>query len=72
MIQKLSHRVDSLSARRTASNNDAFSALRDRRRFVYEVRQIVFLNFLLNRSKQNEFCTVRLLMDVQREPGTEV
>jgi hypothetical protein len=32
-----------------------FAALRDAWQLVYEVRQTVFLSFLLNRSKQNGF-----------------
>jgi hypothetical protein len=37
MIQKLRHRVNPLFACRTTSDSNAFSALRDRRRFVYEL-----------------------------------
>jgi len=67
MLQELAYRIDTLFARRTARDNDALAALRDRWRFVYEVRKIVSVNFFLDRSKQNGFLHGWTPDDVQRK-----
>jgi hypothetical protein len=55
MIQKLSDRVDSLLARRTARHDNAAPALRDRKRLIYEIGKTVTLDFSLDCDKQNGF-----------------
>ena len=55
MVQELLHLINSFLARRAARHNYAFSALRDGRRFVNEVREIVSLNFFLDCGKQDRF-----------------
>ncbi len=69
MIQKLADRVDSFLARRATRHNNALSALRDRRRLIYEVRKIVSVNFFLDRSKEQGFLHGRTPGGVQRKPG---
>jgi hypothetical protein len=55
MVQKFTRRVESFLAGRPTLHSNTFSTLRDRRRFVYEIREIVTLNLFLNGSKQNGF-----------------
>jgi hypothetical protein len=52
MIQKLAHRIDPLLASGTPWHNDALAALRDRWRVLYEMAEVVALDFLLNGAEQ--------------------
>jgi hypothetical protein len=55
MIQELRHRIDSFLAGWAPGYNNAFSALRDRRRFINEIRKIVSLNFFLDSASKRIF-----------------
>jgi hypothetical protein len=52
MIQKLAHRIDPFPARRTSWHNYALAALRDRWRVLYEMAEVVPLDFLLYGAEQ--------------------
>jgi hypothetical protein len=52
MIQELRHRVDSLLASGTTRYDDAVAALRDRWRVLYEMAEVMFVDFLLYGAEQ--------------------
>src|SRR6266404_2448878 len=49
------HRVDSLPAGRTPRYNDPFPTLRHRRRLIYEITEVVTVDFLLDCAEQRGF-----------------
>jgi hypothetical protein len=55
MVEKLARRIDSFLAGRAAGYNDTFSAFRERRRFIYEMSEVVSVNFVLNGCEENGF-----------------
>jgi hypothetical protein len=70
MIQELADRIYSFLARWASSDHNTTPALRDRWRFVNEVRKIVSLNFFLDCCEQDGFLHGRTLWWCAEEIGS--